>query len=241
MRKPSDPNAQPSTPPSLDSLAVITDRLRLLATRRRDMWWDIGRLLDEIDRSQLARVLGFGSTASFAHRTAGIQPSEARKLQRVAHCFSRDTAMRFGLDKLDLLLQILDASRETTCGLDPLRVEIPSSRADGTIAKVPFNEATISDLTRALRSIRRRCTDDDRRLPIEVSRMFDAVEKGLRAALGKRAPRVKIFDPPGEPNAFRLAIVDLDPATLRVVGRALMAASQPPAARKSVKKRAKKR
>ena len=137
MAKPSRQDTQ------LDSLALVNDRLRLLATRSSEMWWEIGQALDEVATRMLSQNLGYPDYAAYAHEVLGIDAAQARRIRRVAHHFSREVALRFGAERLDLLL-------DYTLNGHPLRVPDAAGevRAEPRRATAPTGRGTVFDRSR---------------------------------------------------------------------------------------------
>jgi hypothetical protein len=205
-----------------DTLAVITDRLKLLATRRVEMWWDIGCLLDAMATRGFARGVGIRDYASYAEKVVGIQRLEARRLRRIAHLFSRDVSMRFGVEKLELLVQLVESCYEASPITDPMRVEVYSPRPDGTIQAIPFSECTVDDLRFSIRLMARERSCGDGRFGPEVGALRDEIEAALKTALKRNAPKVKLECDPGKATGH-LALLDLQPEAFEAVGRVLLA------------------
>lgn len=204
----------------VDSLSLVTDRLRLLATRRTEMWWDIGQILDEVATRMLSQNLGYRDYTAYAREVLGIDAAEARRLRRVAHHFSREVALRFGTERLDLLLSYMDASPDTHWAMDPLRVELCcSSDAAGT--RIAFSEASADDVRRAVRSAQRRLASTDAHFPPDVASLRDRLSRAV-AALAHDAPRVKVHRDVGRPEEYALAVVGLDPENMVGVGQVLV-------------------
>jgi|GEM_PF-733322 len=214
MAKPSRQDTQ------VDSLALVTDRLRLLATRSSEMWWEIGQVLDEVATRMLSQNLGYPDYTAYAHEVLGIDGAEARRIRRVAHHFSRDVALRFGAERLDLLLAYLEASPDTHWAIDPLRVELCCT-ADAGRSRITFSEATVDDVRRAVRAARRGRASHDKRFPADVASVRDRLAKAL-ATLGKEAPQAKIHRDVGRPEEYSLAVVGIDPANMVGVGQVLV-------------------
>ncbi len=205
---------------AVGSLSLVTDRLRLLATRRTEMWWDIGQILDEVATRMLSQNLGYANYAAYAREVLGIDAAEARRLRRVAHHFSREVALRFGTERLDLLLSYLEASPDTHWAIDPLRVELRCS-SDAADTRIAFSEASADDVRRALRAARRRLASNDAHFPPDVASLRDRLSRAV-AALGRDAPSVKVHRDVGRPEEYALAVVGLDPENMVDVGRVLV-------------------
>jgi hypothetical protein len=205
-----------------DTLAVITDRLKLLATRRVEMWWDIGCLLDAMATRGFAQGVGIRDYASYAEKVVGIKRIEARRLRRISHLFSRDICLRFGIEKLELLVQLVEGCYEASPVIDPMRVEVFSPRPDGTIQEIPFSECTLDDLRFSIRMMARQRSCGDGRFGPEVGALRDEIEGALQRALKRKAPKVKLECDPGKAPGH-LALFDLQPDALETVGRVLTA------------------
>lgn len=209
-------------PPALDPLAVITDRLRLLATHRSETWWDIGSLLDVV-ATKIPSVRDF---STYAHQVVGIERADARRFRRIATLFSRDVSMRFGIEKLELLMDIVNASHEARRVLDPLRIQVLSKLPDNTRQEVPFPEATIDDLRYTLRVLSRRLAAGDRKFEPSSAALRDALEAALEDALPRKAPRVRVEADLTRARGTNLCLSGLRPEDLEVVGKVLVAAAK---------------
>jgi hypothetical protein len=205
-----------------DTLAVITDRLKLLATRRVEMWWDIGCLLDAMATRGFARGVGVKDYAAYAEKVVEIPRGDARRLRRIAHLFSREVAMRFGLEKLELLVQLVECCHRASSVVDPMRVEVLSLREDATVQAIPFAECTADDLRFSMREMARALASDDPRCRAAAGPLRDALDSALRSALGRKAPKVKVESDPN-PTSGSLALFNLAPDTLEAVGKVLIA------------------
>jgi len=198
----------------------MTDRLRLLATRSDNMWWEIGELLDEISmRGMLPPA--FENVAVFAEAEIGLSATAALRFRRVAHHFSRDTAMRFGARHLDLLLQYLDAMPKVCSVIDVLRLDIVV-RVDGNDVLMPFSETSEEDMADAVWRARQRQSTVDSLIPPEVAESRDRLANALAVA----APNVRIkvhHDVSEGLDEFSLAVVGIDPFTATSVGKAIVA------------------
>lgn len=219
---------------SPDPLTVITDRLKLLATRKAEMWWDIGCLLDAMATRGVVGSAGIRDWAAHAEKTVGIERSEARRFRRIANLFSRDFAMRFGADKLELLVKLVETSHEMPPVLDPMRLEVLSQREDGSTRVVTFAECTVDDLRFTIKRTAGRKTSGDSRFG-QLGEARDALDAALRRSLGRRAPKVKLecAHAPGQ----CLSLVGLEPTQIEAVGRALVAHAKAAGRRRSAAKR----
>lgn len=211
----------PEAPASTGSL--MTDRLRLLLTRRAEMWWDIGKLLDEVATMGLAPSLGFQDFTAYAHRVHGIAPSEAKKLRRIAHHFSRETALRFGADRLELLLDYVEASERTHWAFDPLQVQVAVPGRSTTGVPVTFADATDEDLRRAVRAAKRGMSPMDDLTPLDVVAERDRLGEAIAAGVADKHIRVKIHQSTTLTDEYSLAVVGLNPFNMVEVGKALVA------------------
>jgi uncharacterized protein YidB (DUF937 family) len=214
---------------SCDTLSVITDRLKLLATRKTELWWDIGCLLDAMATQGVAGATG-RDWAARAQQIMGIDRSEARRMRRISSLFSRELAMRFGIEKLELLVKLVETLPEAPPVMDPLRVEVLSHREDGTTMPVTFAECTLDDLRFTIKITAARKTAGDVRFG-PLGEVRDALDKALRKAMARKAPKVKLEGTHVDRPC--LSLIDLDPGDLDVVGRALIAHAK---ARKPVRK-----
>jgi hypothetical protein len=206
-------------PPSKASMTMI-DRLRLLATRREEMWWEIGVLLDEIASMRLFPA-PFEDFAQFAEAEIGLTRADAIKLRRVARTFSREISMRFGADRLDLLLQYLEASPRSYCAVDILRLEVLVHTTDGKDVSIPFTEISDKDLSQAVRTIDRERAMIDPSIPRDVAAERDR----LAVTLAGVAPQVRVrVHRSGEGiGDYSLALAGVDPFNMEAVGKVLMA------------------
>jgi len=200
---------------SWDTVAVITDRLKLLATRKAEMWWDIGCLLD----AMATRGTGIRDWAAHAQKVIGIDRREARRIRRIASMFSREIAMRFGIEKLELLVKLVEALPDVPPVMDPLRVEVISLH-DRAVVPVTFAESTTDDLRFTVKLLSGRKTASDARFG-QMGEVRDALEKALRKALGRKAPKVKVESVHDARQC--MALIDMDPGELDAVGRTLIA------------------
>ena len=209
-------------PTTQDSLSLMTDRLRLLAMRQGEMWWDIGELLDEVALRELAPMLGFDDFAGYAHHVLGISKAEARQLRRVAHHFSREIALRFGVERLDLLLQYLQAHPTCHESIDVLRVQI-FVRSGKQESAIPFPEISEEDLRRAVRSAKRRRTTSDPSVPGDVAAVRDRLSDAIAEAIEDGKVQVKVHHTATGGDEYSLSLIGIDPFNMQAIGKALVA------------------
>lgn len=216
------PNNDDAQVPTKDSLSLMADRLRLLSTRQGEMWWDIGVLLDEVATRDLAAALGHDDFAGYAHQVLGISKAEARQLRRVAHHFSRETALRFGVERLDLLLQYLEATPNTHFAIDVLRIHVLVRTGREDLA-VPFPDISAEDLRRAVRSAKRRRTTTDPIIPADVAAERDRLADAIGDELGDGNVKVKVHHTTTGGDEFSLSLTGIDPFNMHQVGKVLVA------------------
>lgn len=209
-------------PSTKDPLSLMTDRLRLLSTRQAEMWWDIGLLLDEVATRELAPALGYDDFASYAHAEIGISKAEARQLRRVAHHFARETALRFGAERLDLLLSYLEAAPNAHWAIDVLRIAIQVRTGKDDVA-IPFTEISVEELQRAVRSAKRRRTTTDALIPEDVAAVRDRLADTVATRIAEGNVRVKVHHEASGANEFSLSITGVDPFNMVQVGEVLVA------------------
>ncbi len=205
-----------------DSLSLMTDRLRLLATRHDEMWWDIGVVLDEVALRELAPALGYNDFTAYAQAELGLSKAEAKRIRRVAHHFSRETALRFGAERLDLLLQYLEAAPSSYFATDVLRVEVlvREGREDKAI---PFPEIAEEDLRKAARSAKRRKTTTNPAIPPDVAVARDRLADSIGEGVEDPRARVKVHHTTSGQEEFSLSIIGIDPFNMQQVGKVLVA------------------
>ncbi len=209
-------------PTTKDPLSLMTDRLRMLSTREAEMWWDIGVLLDEVATRELAPMFGFDDFATYAHSELGIPKTRARQLRRVAHHFSRETALRFGAARMDLLLAYLEATPNAKWALDVLRIEI-LVRSGKDELSIPFTEISEEDLQRAVRSAKRRRTTTDPTIPEDVAAARDRLADVISSRVQDSNIRVKVHQKASGGEEFSLSITGIDPFNMGEVGKVLVA------------------
>jgi hypothetical protein len=208
-------------PTSQEPLSLMTDRLHLLATRKEEMWWEIGLLLDELALRGLVLPHGFDDFAAFAQAELGLTKAEAIQFRRVAHHFSRETALRFGAPRLDLLLQYLEATPRTQCAVDVLRVEILLRKEEGEVA-VPFPEISEEELVRAVRSAKRRRTTTDPAVPADVAAERDRLADAIAAEVPGGHVKVKVHLLVGVGDVYSLSLTGIDPFNMAAVGKVVL-------------------
>lgn len=217
---PSEDNFEPE-PTSQEPLSLMTDRLRLLATRKEEMWWEIGLLLDELALRGMVLPLGFDDFAAYAQAQLGLSKTEAIQFRRVAHHFSRETALRFGAPRLDLLLQYLEATPSTQCAVDVLRAEVLVRKDEGEVA-IPFTEISEEDLVRAVRSAKRRRTTTDPAIPADVAAERDRLADAIAAEVPGGHVKVKVHHLVGVGDLYSLSLSGIDPFNMAAVGKVVL-------------------
>ncbi|MCU0690930.1 MAG: hypothetical protein MUF54_05960 [Polyangiaceae bacterium] len=189
-------------------------------TRSAETWWDIGLLLDEVHSRGLAEAEGHDDYVAYASRELGLDEVEVRRLRRVAHHFSRETALRFGAARLDLLLAYLESSNRLCSVLDPMRIEIPVRSLTGDDVDVPFSEATDEDLRMATRQAGAHVRVDAL-IPAAVEATRATLAAALRAVGGMRI-QVKVHESTMGGEAYSLAVLGVDPFNMLAVGQVLV-------------------
>jgi hypothetical protein len=92
----------------ISQLHQRTSKIRALRKRLDKTFFEIGLLLDEIQRLDLHIAKGYSSFESFLDREVELPRSVSLRLVRFTHTFQRDTAYDFGIDRLTLALAALD-------------------------------------------------------------------------------------------------------------------------------------
>lgn len=200
------------------TMSTLTDRLRLLATRRDEMWWEIGVLLDEIATRGIVPH-SFSSFAEFAESTIGLPADSATLFRRVSHHFSRESAIRFGANRLSLLLDYLEASPIAHNAIDILRVEVFVEDVDG-LATVPFVDMSEADLAEAVWATRQREASSVPAIPAAAAVARDRLANTLAAD----APNVRVkvhHEIADGTDEFSLSIVGIDPFNASTIATVL--------------------
>lgn len=190
---------------SLDPSEIIADRLRLLATRKQDTWWDIGELLNEL--SSRAKIGSAWALSPPLRRELEISPKQVRTWQLLAQRFRRDLAMRAGPERLALLLDYLEELPVAASWSDPLHAQIVVN--DHRV--ISFNEASLADLKQA------------KKHAIQTSqKLMGALQKRLNELLSDQSPIVKLQGTTlSQSQPPLLSISGIDPDSLDSLGRVL--------------------
>jgi len=85
-----------------------TSKIRSLRKRLDKSFFEIGELLDEIQRSELYTAKGFASFEAFIDREIDLPRSVSLRLIRIVHTFQRESAYDYPLDRLTTALAALD-------------------------------------------------------------------------------------------------------------------------------------
>lgn len=206
--------------PVKDHVSMVLDRLSLLATRKDDMWWEIGCALDEVAVRGFYASLGFGDWLSFAQEHVGLSCDEAISFRRVARFFSRETAVRFGVGKLELLLQYLERCPSSEPVVDLLRVKI-AVHLEGEQVLVPFVNITHEQLVQALQEVACGCSCYATDVPTDVLTELEWTHEAMcRDGLGQVV--VKVHHSIGQHDSYSLVISGVEPCNMAEVGRVLM-------------------
>jgi hypothetical protein len=210
MTKPRTP--RPATEPlSLHPAEIIIDRLRLLATRKQDTWWDIGVLLNELAlRSKSASANPISPTL---RRQLGISPQQMRTWQTLAQRFPRSVAMRIGPERLGLLLDYLEQLPLAATWADPTRADIIVNDTD----VLSFDEASDADLKQAQKHVSQNCQKFLGDIVVTQRKIQDR----LASLLPDHAPSVKVQGTGLCQSDNQLSILGIAPENLESVGRAL--------------------
>ncbi len=194
------PTAKPSRPPRARStpkppahslvdpaLAAAWDATlaRYRAAAREEMagWDERYEALGEILDRALYLAGGFKSEGAFlAAEAPGLSDTSARRYIRIAKHFDPEHEKDFGLSKLDLLLDYLEAHNGGVLAkaqLNPRRqtILVPGPSATEARRPIPFAKATAADLRNATRAAKGHA-----KVP---SASASPLEKALRARLAK--------------------------------------------------------
>lgn len=138
------------------ALAYFEAKLDAALEHRDAVAWDVGRLFDEVAREESWRADGkYTSLSQYADaRYSAVGFQMLKRYRRVAHVFSRDSAVTYGVYKLDLALRYLEARA-------PAGKAAPSNEALGRAVlairlpveghgDVAFAKLTVADLERGL-------------------------------------------------------------------------------------------
>ncbi len=105
LRTPDDADAIKN---KVGQLHQITSNVRNLRKRLDKSFFEIGELLDQVQREELHVAKGYSSFEAFLDREIDLPRSVSLRLIRIIHTFTRDTAYDFGLDRLTSALAALD-------------------------------------------------------------------------------------------------------------------------------------
>ena len=215
----------PATPDARRRLRAATERVFELKAAGAALLYDLGAVLREVEDEALWRAGGFASfTAWLSEAVEVSRPTAARAIEVTRH-FSRDVALRYGMEKLYWGLRYVAATRADEQPGDLIAADLRLRGPSG-----PFHEASLRQVQEA---VRLRMELRDKRPAFPGPSVLDAAISTLEAGLppapkGLPAPRSRVemvHAPDGAP-ALNLRHLPLKRAQLLESSRLLAALAE---------------
>ena len=163
----------------LEELRRETENILRLKGEIAQKFWDIGKSLGRIAEKDLFKEDGYGSFEEYLRKEVKISSARAYRLIEMSNKFSRETAYKYGQDKIRGAIEYAKATPEADRPFDVTRYEIEVRGPAGKITVKPFSEASGREIERAAARLRRRKERDLTRAP-EPSSLFPAKEPRAR-------------------------------------------------------------
>lgn len=173
----------------LERLTTIKAQLLTVTSAATAQFWELGRLLGEIERDGLWTEDGATSFRTWTEEQAGVSYVTARKAITVAQQFSEEAAVRYGTEKLRLGLQYAALTKKEEQPGDIAAMTVAVQGGKGRFKRVPFPEASTRELQEAIRLMR--ASNEAKRRDMELSERATALQARL-ASPGGAGPTVKV-------------------------------------------------
>jgi len=139
----------------LEELRRETENILRLKGEIAQKFWDIGKSLGRIAGKDLFEEDGYGSFEEYLRKEVKISSARAYRLIEMSNKFSRETAYKYGQDKIRGAIEYAKATQEKDRPYDVTRYEIEVRGPAGKITMKPFSEASGSEIKRAAAGLRR--------------------------------------------------------------------------------------
>ena len=96
----------------IGALYSATSQIKALKRSISKSFFEIGRILREIQEKKLFEVKGYGSFEAFVEREIDLGKILSLRLVRITHTFVRDAALAAGLDRCIAALTALDGEAD---------------------------------------------------------------------------------------------------------------------------------
>jgi len=96
----------------IGALYSATSQIKALKRSISKSFFEIGRILGEIQEKKLFEVKGYGSFEAFVEREIDLGKILSLRLVRITHTFVRDAALAAGLDRSTAALAALDGETD---------------------------------------------------------------------------------------------------------------------------------
>ena len=137
-----------------DELRRLTGEIHEWAGRAGRAIYEMGRRLSAIRDAELYREDGHATMAAYVDAELPFSRRHARRLMRVAGHFSAAIAARYGVEKLDRALRVMEATPEEERPGDILAADLRIRGPRGRFITVPLHEASNTQIREALTLLR---------------------------------------------------------------------------------------
>ena len=168
------------TVPKRDLAEVSAQIIRLKGEVGRGIY-QIGRLLNRVDREALWRAGGFVSFEEYLGKDIDVSRASAYRFMRVAEHFNAEIAERYGLSKLVAALRYLAETPVHEQAGDLLATTIRVRGASGRYELLQLHKATAKQILAAVRLLRQSKLAA-RRAPRAIRRRVDQLTEALPSA-----------------------------------------------------------
>ena len=224
----------------MTELRKIEARIKSMLRRNEDNAWAIGHLVDRIATERLHHGAGFTTLDEYLTTRFTQGASTLRRYRRVAIAFERASVLRHGTERLEAGLTYLAATKGTAAPprtLLSLLVHVPTDGRQGETYEVPFKDASLNEIQRAIIAARARPEPKDAATQKLAKRMQEAVQAAVAAPEGSyfHAPQVRVTPHPEKKGAVRIDVMGIDADDLHRVGEALRHVEQAESAKGNAK------
>ena len=181
------PATSSGVPTSLMTLDQVEERILQLVKKGHADSYQIGLLYNHVVDKNLALLGGFKDAPDFfKQRIKVLGQSTLSTYGAVAAKFSEASSLKYGMDKLYMLLTYARRASVQVDGEEPGSTPIDVPQEDGTVAQRPFSECSREDLRLAAKHQRSPMASMTELDVARVKRYQDSLDRHLPAKHGIR-------------------------------------------------------
>jgi hypothetical protein len=121
----------------IGALYSATSQIKALKRSMSKSFYEIGRILSEIQEKKLYEVKGYGSFDSFVEREIDLGKQLSLRLVRVTQVFIRESALSAGLDRSSAALAVFDGESDLLAASTAVSTTSTSSGSPANRAMLP--------------------------------------------------------------------------------------------------------